>query len=387
MDLLFSQLGQRAWPELAQALRSAAGEIILEWSHAVRQAIAPVNTLSFEELKNAVPENLSAMAGALAWPERQEIERLVEHARERGRDRFRKNYDVCDLLDEERLLRWTIVEQVEKDLARQMSAPEAAALHATIDATGREAVAALCREQHARLREAAEREHEHLAFLAHDLNNDLNAVTLTLKLLRQRLAGLSDEFGQAVQVLDLTQQSIDGTTSGMRRLVEHERLRKDGAAPLRAAPVDLHGLASSVVAQHARAAQAKGVAIAVEVEAGATAESDRELLTLVLQNLVGNAVKYSSKGTVRVRAERRRSDREGTGVERWVLSVSDEGPGIEREHQERIFETFRRGESHGQQGVGLGLAIASEAAKLLGADLAVESEIGVGATFRLTLPA
>ena len=70
----------------------------------------------------------------------------------------------------------------------------------------------------------------------------------------------------------------------------------------------------------------------------------------------------------------------------WVLSVSDEGPGIAPEHLRNIFEAFRRGEMHGQSGVGLGLAIASRAAKLLGAELTVESKLGVGSTFRLAFP-
>jgi signal transduction histidine kinase len=69
-----------------------------------------------------------------------------------------------------------------------------------------------------------------------------------------------------------------------------------------------------------------------------------------------------------------------------VLWVSDEGPGIAPEQMGHIFEAFRRGEIYGQQGVGLGLAIASQAAKLLDAILSVESRLGVGTTFRLTLP-
>jgi K+-sensing histidine kinase KdpD len=69
-----------------------------------------------------------------------------------------------------------------------------------------------------------------------------------------------------------------------------------------------------------------------------------------------------------------------------VLWVSDEGPGIAPEVTQRIFEAFQRGEVHGQSGVGLGLAIAAQAAKLLEATLTVESRVGAGSTFRLALP-
>jgi signal transduction histidine kinase len=122
--------------------------------------------------------------------------------------------------------------------------------------------------------------------------------------------------------------------------------------------------------------------VAVDVPADAVMTGDGELVRLVLQNLIANAVKYSSRGTVRARAEQQENGRKGG----WMLSVSDEGPGIAPDHLTHIFEAFRRGEMHGQQGVGLGLAIASRAAKLLNAELTVESKLGVGSTFRLALP-
>jgi hypothetical protein len=67
----------------------------------------------------------------------------------------------------------------------------------------------------------------------------------------------------------------------------------------------------------------------------------------------------------------------------WVLAVSDEGRGISASHHRRIFEAFERGEAGGFEGAGLGLAIANDAARLMGAKLTVESQIEVGSTFRL----
>ena len=69
----------------------------------------------------------------------------------------------------------------------------------------------------------------------------------------------------------------------------------------------------------------------------------------------------------------------------WTVSVADQGPGISPDHVYKIFEAFQRGEMHGQDGVGLGLAIASRAAKLLEAKLTVESAVGRGTAFRLQL--
>ena len=69
-----------------------------------------------------------------------------------------------------------------------------------------------------------------------------------------------------------------------------------------------------------------------------------------------------------------------------VIYISDEGLGIDAKAFKRIFDYFQRGEDHIQPGVGLGLTIASQAAKLLHGKLAVESNVGVGSTFTLTLP-
>jgi signal transduction histidine kinase len=109
--------------------------------------------------------------------------------------------------------------------------------------------------------------------------------------------------------------------------------------------------------------------------------SDRNLLALVLQNLVGNAVKYSDRGTVTVGATLAPAPHQTT----YVLSVADEGPGIPADQAVHIFEAFRRGDGRGCPGAGLGLAIASEAARLLGAELSLMSAVGAGSTFRLVL--
>jgi signal transduction histidine kinase len=70
----------------------------------------------------------------------------------------------------------------------------------------------------------------------------------------------------------------------------------------------------------------------------------------------------------------------------WVLSVSDEGPGIPPDNVTNLFDAFKRGDTYGKPGVGLGLTIATHATRLLGGELKIESELNVGSTFRLVLP-
>ena len=107
--------------------------------------------------------------------------------------------------------------------------------------------------------------------------------------------------------------------------------------------------------------------------------SDKELVTVILQNLVGNAVKYQPTGEVRIKVG---CDGDGT----CLISVIDKGPGIAPEKLEQLFAAFSRGETHGQPGTGLGLSIARQAADLLKAKLWAESKEGQGSTFQLKLP-
>jgi signal transduction histidine kinase len=164
-------------------------------------------------------------------------------------------------------------------------------------------------------------------------------------------------------------------------LLQAEQLRQE-RAEVNVQRVDLKHLLSEIANQSRHEARSKGLKLDVDVPEGAQTNSDEALLTLVLQNLLGNAVKYSSSGTIRIMA---RDEVEGKSSG-WVLSISDEGPGIGPENLSNLFDAFKRGETHGQPGVGLGLTIAAQAARLLGGELAVESKLNVGSTFRLVLP-
>jgi signal transduction histidine kinase len=372
-------LAQHPFPELASALRSQQDRILETWVALVREALPVTRALSFDELKDNIPAILAGMADALESGGGEAVAKLIEASPQQGLTRYRQKYNLVDLMLEDRLLRRVIVEGVGASLGRALNMAEDMALHTAIDLMLQQAVIALVGQQQEKLRIAAEAELKYLSFLSHDLNNNLGSVTLWLQVLRDRLSNYP-EFEEDVETVEAIQQSILDTIAGMGRILQAERLRKAGVAP-KAGLVHLQKLARNIVRQLSQHAQRKGVTLSAEVPAEAVLRSDSELISLVMQNLVGNGIKYSKQGTVRISAQT-----DGSAPSRqWVLSVSDEGPGIAPEQMKDIFEAFRRGESHGQDGVGLGLAIVSQAAKLLGAEVTVESKVGNGSTFSVKL--
>jgi signal transduction histidine kinase len=108
---------------------------------------------------------------------------------------------------------------------------------------------------------------------------------------------------------------------------------------------------------------------------------DERRLTQVLLNLVGNAIKFTDQGEVAVKA----SALNGA----YTLSVCDTGPGIPPADQAKIFEEFQQADSSATKkkgGTGLGLSIARRIVELHGGRMWVESEVGKGATFSISLP-
>ncbi|HEU4455988.1 MAG TPA: ATP-binding protein, partial [Longimicrobium sp.] len=147
--------------------------------------------------------------------------------------------------------------------------------------------------------------------------------------------------------------------------------------------VDLAALVESVGEAMRGAAEAKGLALEVEVDAAAgRARTDAGLVRQILSNLLGNALKFTDAGAVRVRARR--------DGERVVIEVADTGPGIAPEHQEKVFEAFFQVDpstTRREGGTGLGLALSREFAALLGGEVTLHCAPGEGSTFALILPA
>jgi len=143
--------------------------------------------------------------------------------------------------------------------------------------------------------------------------------------------------------------------------------------------IDLAAVAAEAVVLVDSTAQERGVTIEIEATDSLPAEAEERAVTQIIVNLLSNAIRHSpASGRIRLTFART----EGTAS----VSVTDEGPGIAAVDQQRIFERFERANPK-EGGTGLGLAISRRLARSMGGDVTLDSALGEGARFTLTLPA
>lgn len=375
------ELHRRAYPELAAALRGKIDTILNRWRDLTMKELPLFDRFTIEQFEDDLRTILESAAHALGSSSHEELRPLLEKAPRHGFDRFLHDADLLDLLMEERILRGVIVITLEEHLDRRLEPDEAASLHAIIDVMIQQGVLAMVQKQKEKLREAAEAEIKFLSYFSHDISNNLMVISASLDVLKTQLEA-SQQFDEARDLLDTARRTIRHTTDGMRRLLSHERLRRTEQSSV-TAEINLHEKFSKIANFFSEEAKAKGMQMTIDVDPDATIKTDPDLLYIILQNIVGNAVKHSNGNEVRLEAQWEETD----GREQWRISVADQGPGIKRDQLESIFEAFKQGEALGAEGVGLGLAIAAQAAKLLDAQIDVDTQLGEGTTFHIYLPA
>jgi signal transduction histidine kinase/CheY-like chemotaxis protein len=164
-------------------------------------------------------------------------------------------------------------------------------------------------------------------------------------------------------------------------LLDFSRLEA-GRAGVALSPVDVAGLSADLAGTFRSAAERAGLELVVERPAEVVPVLlDRELFERALLNLLSNALKFTFEGEIRVRVR--------TKGGMAVIEVADTGEGIPDDELPRLFERFRRvpdARTRSHEGSGIGLALVEQVAALHGGQVTVESEVGRGTTFHLSLP-
>jgi Na+/proline symporter/signal transduction histidine kinase len=218
-----------------------------------------------------------------------------------------------------------------------------------------------------------------LAAASHDLLQPLHAARLFIAALKEEPAVSGPDAGPASRTLAVNaDRAIDSAHRLLTALLNLSKLEAGGvkAAVTR---LSLDGLFDELRREYAPVAEAKGLALTL-VPSGLWVRSDRDLLRSMLQNLIANAIRYTDTGRVLVGARR-----QGETVR---LLVCDTGRGIPDADQETVFGEFVRlpGAPVDEPGAGLGLAIVRRLSSLLDHPLELNSRVGRGSIFRITVP-
>jgi signal transduction histidine kinase len=232
-------------------------------------------------------------------------------------------------------------------------------------------------EKSAQLRAASESKSRFLANVSHELRAPVTAIMGLGRLLADSASDpLTAEQARQVGLIRSSASDLLGLVNELLDLAKAE----SGRIEPNWTEVDLRGLFGQLRGTLRALAARPGVELVVEEPPSpALVRSDEVLLAQVLRNLLHNGLKFTERGEVRMRAERRDDG--------WSLSVSDTGVGVPPELHERIFEEFYQVPGTTRvNGTGLGLPYARRLVTLLGGTLELTSEPGRGSTFTVLLP-
>ena len=224
---------------------------------------------------------------------------------------------------------------------------------------------------------------EFLANMSHEIRTPMNGILGYLDLLCEPQLPSPERQ----EYVDVVQESANHLLTILNDILDISKIEA-GRLQLDSSELDPMELAQEVVTLLARPAGEKGIALELEAASALpqTVKSDATRIRQILINLVGNAIKFTEQGEVRLQLSLGEADASGERALR--MAVKDTGIGIPADHLPTLFDAFSQvdGSSTRQAGgTGLGLAISQRLAQILGGRITVESQQGVGSTFTFEL--
>jgi len=231
------------------------------------------------------------------------------------------------------------------------------------------------------LEAASQHKSQFLANMSHELRTPLNAILGYNELMQDGLYGeLPPKTKEVLSRMEKNGKHLLGLINDVLDLSKIEA----GQLVLSLENYSMKDVVQTVVSATESLAAAKQLPLQVAISDGMpSGRGDERRLTQVLLNLVGNAIKFTDKGAIRIAATATATD----GV--FAVEVADTGPGIPESERGRIFEEFHQVDSSNTKkkgGTGLGLAIAKRIIELHRGRIWVESEVGRGSTFHFEVP-
>lgn len=231
-------------------------------------------------------------------------------------------------------------------------------------------------EYNDRLRELEAHRDQLVSMVVHDMRSPITVINSTLKLISGELKGrVDDEINEDIRIALKNGQVLSKMAEDLLQLSRLE----SGTVVLDLSVQPLMDLIESVI--ETKKISAPEIDFHLETDqTGLSAEVDSDIFKRVMDNLLTNAITYSSAGdSVMLDL--------GSMNGEIVIGVTDKGPGVEPEMQEKVFEKFQRGGDGRKHSIGLGLAFCKLAVEAHGGTIGLDSKPGAGSRFWFTLPA
>ncbi len=223
------------------------------------------------------------------------------------------------------------------------------------------------------LKESNERLEQFAYAASHDLQEPLRMVSSYLELIDRRYGEQLDDTGE--EFLEFAVDGADRMREMIDALLTYSRVETHGNS---FEPVEMDGVLEAV--RESLQIQIEEQNAEITTEALPRVKGDSSQLQQIVQNLLSNAIKYSGEEPPRIHVSAEQHDR------KTIISVHDDGIGIDADHTDRIFNVFDRLHSRGEYaGTGIGLAICERIVERHGGEIWVESEPGEGSTFSFSL--
>jgi signal transduction histidine kinase len=359
----------------AETIRQRRGQLLERWRGEVRRLPAARN-LDVPTLNDHIPPLLDGLITALLAGRAESVLDLeLEHSpRIHGTERFRAGFDIVEVVAEYNILREILHGAAEED--GHLSTDISRILNRIIDSAIALAVDTYAKEQALELQKRRE---EHLSFVMHDLRTPLSAMHMAGQILEKSVPAEA-RTPRFANMLSLLQRNAERVNALLRMATQEQY--NIAASTIKDLKVerrefDLWPLVETLIQDLRPLAESTPIRIVNAVPNDFVMFADAVLLNQVFQNLLSNALKYTSDGQIVIGAEYLE---DGSAHCR----VQDSGIGISVDPVEEVFEKFRTDPEKGGQG--LGLAIVKQIVEAHGGQVSVESKPGDGSTFKFTIP-
>ena len=363
---------------LAQLIDTQRDALLATWRAQVRE-LPSARRLDAPTLNDHIPDLLAELSTALRAGSGETIAEALLDASPpaHGLQRVKDAFDIEEVVAEYNILRGCIHDLAEQHGLNMQGRPFRV-LNRVLDGAIGAAVESFATQK---ALEVQQRREEYLAFVAHDLRTPLNAIALSGRALGMLLTTENaNEMPQARQMLKTLSRNVHHLETLVGKVIEeNQNLETEVGLKLERRECDLWPLVEGLIHDLHPVAGTGSTRLTNAVNEDCVVYADASLLRRILQNLIANAIAYTPRGEVIIDA------RATGGVGDVEIEVRDNGDGISPEHCLTVFDKHDSDPDR-DGGLGLGLAIVKTFVEAHDGVVSVDSQLGVGSTFRFTLP-